>query len=71
MLEFFRSYTCIAFSYTHLDVYKRQASGLLQEEVVKRTVFHFYMYKQEELIRQMIGNIYTECKGFEKQQESV
>ena len=42
------------------------ASGLLQEEVVKRTVFHFYMYKQEALIRQMIGNIYTECKGFGK-----
>ena len=42
------------------------ASGLPQEEVVKRTVFHFYMYKQEELIRQMIGNIYTECKGFGK-----
>jgi hypothetical protein len=33
---------------------------------VRRTVFHFYMYKQEELIRQMIGNIYTECKGFGK-----
>ena len=42
------------------------ASGLPQEEVVRRTVFHFYMYKQEELIRQMIGNIYTECKGFGK-----
>ena len=42
------------------------ASGLPQEEVVKRTVFHFYMYKQEALIRQMIGNIYTECKGFGK-----
>ena len=42
------------------------ASGLPQEEVVKRTVFHFYMYKQEELIRQMIGNIDTECKGFGK-----
>ena len=42
------------------------ASGLPQEEVVKRTVFHFYLYKQEELIRQMIGNIYTECKGFGK-----
>ena len=42
------------------------ASGLPQEEVVKRTVFHFYMYRQEELIRQMIGNIYTECKGFGK-----
>lgn len=40
------------------------ASGLPQEEVVRRTVFHFYMYRQEELIRQMIGNIYTECKGF-------
>ena len=29
------------------------ASGLPQEEVVKRTVFHFYMYKQEVLIREM------------------
>ena len=42
------------------------ASGLPQEEVVKRTVFHFYMYKQEVLIREMIGNVYLECKGFGK-----
>ena len=42
------------------------ASGLPQEEVVKRTVFRFYMHKQEELIRQIIGNIYIECKGFGK-----
>ena len=38
------------------------ASGLPQEEVVKRTVFHFYMYKQEVLIREMIGNVYLECR---------
>lgn len=28
--------------------------------------FHFYMYKQEVLIREMIGNVYLECKGFGK-----
>lgn len=33
---------------------------------MKRTVFHFYMYKQEVLIREMIGNVYLECKGFGK-----
>ena len=42
------------------------ASGLPQEEVVRRTVFPFYMYKQEVLIREMIGNVYLECKGFGK-----
>lgn len=42
------------------------ASGLPQEEVVKRTIFHFYIHKKEDLIRQIIDNIYTECKGFGK-----
>ena len=42
------------------------ASGLPQEEVVKRTIFHFYLHKQEVLIREMIGNVYTESKGFGK-----
>lgn len=41
-------------------------SGLPQEEVVKRTIFHFYVRKQETLIRQMIDNAYKECKGFGK-----
>lgn len=41
-------------------------SGIPQEEVVKRAVYHYYIRKQEVLIREMVGNIYTECKGFGK-----
>ena len=41
-------------------------SGIPQEEVVKRTVFHFYVRRKEVLIREMVGNIYQECKGFGK-----
>lgn len=41
-------------------------SGIPQEEAVKRTVFHFYVRKQETLIRQMIDNAYKESKGFGK-----
>ena len=41
-------------------------SGIPQEEVVKRAVYHYYIRKQEVLIREMVSNIYTECKGFGK-----
>lgn len=39
-------------------------SGIPEEEVVKRAVYHFYVRREESLIRQMINNIYTESKGF-------
>ena len=41
-------------------------SGIPEEEVVKRTIFHFYVRRQETLIRQMIANAYKESKGFGK-----
>lgn len=39
-------------------------SGLPQEEVVRRTIDRYHRQEQEMLIRQMIGNVYDECKGF-------
>lgn len=42
------------------------SSGIPEEEVVKRAVFHFYKRREEVLIRKMINNIYTESRGFGK-----
>lgn len=39
-------------------------SGIPEEEVVRHTIFHYYLRRQETLIRQIIRNVYTECKGF-------
>lgn len=39
-------------------------SGIPEEEVVRHTIFHYYLRKQETLIRQIIRNVYTESKGF-------
>lgn len=41
-------------------------SGIPEEETVKRTIFHFYLRKQETIIRQLIRNVYNECEGFGK-----
>ncbi|SHF50686.1 protein of unknown function [Bacteroides faecichinchillae] len=42
-------------------------SGIPEEETVKRTIFHFYLRRQETLIRQLIRNIYDNYNGFGKQ----
>ncbi len=39
-------------------------SGIPEEEVVRHTIFHYYLRRQETLIRQIIRNVYTENKGF-------
>lgn len=39
-------------------------SGIPEEEVVRHTIFHYYLRRQETLIRQIIRNVYTESKGF-------
>ena len=41
-------------------------SGIPEEETVKRTIFHYYLRRQEVLIRQLIKNVYEEQKGFGK-----
>lgn len=40
-------------------------SGIPEEEVVQRSVSRYYTRKEEVLIRQMINNVYMECKGFD------
>lgn len=39
-------------------------SGIPEEEVVRRTVFRYFNSKQTILVREMVGNVYKECKGF-------
>lgn len=39
-------------------------SGIPEEEAVRHTIFHYYLRRQETLIRQIIRNVYTENKGF-------
>ena len=41
-------------------------SGIPEEETLKRTVYHYYLQRQETLIRQLIRNVYEECEGFGK-----
>lgn len=41
-------------------------SGIPEEEVVRRTIHRYYHSKQSVLVREMIGNVYQECKGFGK-----
>lgn len=41
-------------------------SGIPEEEVVKRTIFHYYLHHQETLIRLLIRGVYGSCKGFGK-----
>lgn len=41
-------------------------SGIPEEETVKRTIFHYYLRRQEVLIRQLVKNVYEEQKGFGK-----
>lgn len=41
-------------------------SGLPEEDVVRRTVNRYRKYDQTMLIRQLMGNVYKECKGFGK-----
>ena len=41
-------------------------SGIPEEEVVRRTIHRYYHSKQAVLVREMIGNVYQECKGFGK-----
>lgn len=39
-------------------------SGIPEEEVVRHTIYHYYLRRQETLIRQIIRNVYTENKDF-------
>lgn len=39
-------------------------SGLPEEEAIRHTIFHYYLRRQEMLIRQIFNNIYLESKGF-------
>lgn len=39
-------------------------SGIPEEEAIRHTIFHYYLRKQEILIRQLFSNIYLESKGF-------
>lgn len=39
-------------------------SGIPEEETVKRTVFHYYLRRQEPLIRLLVKNVYEECSDF-------
>lgn len=41
-------------------------SGIPEEEVVRRTIHRYYRQQQSLLVREMIGNVYKECKGFGK-----
>lgn len=42
-------------------------SGIPEEETVKRTIFHYYLRRKEDIIRQLVRNVYQECKGFNTQ----
>lgn len=42
-------------------------SGIPEEETVKRTIFHYYLRRKEDIIRQLVRNVYQECKGFDNQ----
>lgn len=42
-------------------------SGIPEEETVKRTIFHYYLRRKEDIIRQLVRNVYQECKGFDTQ----
>lgn len=42
-------------------------SGIPEEETVKRTMFHYYLRRKEEIIRLLVRNVYQECKGFNTQ----
>lgn len=42
-------------------------AGIPEEEVTRRTIHRYYASKQSMLVREMIGNVYKECKGFDKQ----
>lgn len=39
-------------------------SGIPEEEVVKRTTFHYYMRMKGEVVRQIVHTVYRECNGF-------
>lgn len=39
-------------------------SGIPEEEAVIRTVFHYYLRRQETLVRQLVRNVYNEQEGF-------
>ncbi|WP_300702158.1 BT4734/BF3469 family protein [Bacteroides sp.] len=39
-------------------------SGIPEEEAIRHTIFHYYLRRQEMLIRQIFNNIYLESKGF-------
>ncbi len=34
---------------------------------MKRSIYHYYLRQEETLIRQVVRNVYEECKGFNKQ----
>lgn len=42
-------------------------SGIPEEETVKRSIYHYYLRQEETLIRQVVRNVYEECKGFNEQ----
>lgn len=42
-------------------------SGIPEEETVKRSIYHYYLRQEETLIRQVVRNVYEECKGFNGQ----
>lgn len=42
-------------------------SGIPEEETVKRSIYHYYLRQEENIIRQLVRNVYEECKGFGKQ----
>lgn len=39
-------------------------SGIPEEEAIRHTIFHYYLRRQEMLIREIFNNIYLESKGF-------
>ena len=41
-------------------------SGIPEEETVKRTIFHYYLRRQETLVRPLVKNVYNEQEGFGK-----
>ena len=41
-------------------------SGIPQEEVTRRTLTRFYKLNDAMLLREMIKNVYQECKGFNR-----
>lgn len=44
-------------------------SGIPEEETVKRTIFHYYLRRQEVLIRQLVKNVYEEQKRVRKEEQ--